>query len=186
MKRALILLAMVAAGQLAIPVCMVRRQEQTLREGRAYRFRTAPVDPYDAFRGRYVQLSFEQNSAPWAGGTVVYRQPGFAEVAEGGDGYAVVRRVALTPPAQGDYCKVELSYPGWGTNAGVVNFRLPFDRYYMEETKAPTAERVYRQQNRRDRVNSNTYALVFIKDGHAALGELYIGDKPVHEVLKTP
>ena len=43
--------------QTAVPLSMIARREFTLRNGRVYKFKTAPVDPYDAFRGRFVALA---------------------------------------------------------------------------------------------------------------------------------
>ena len=55
----LIVFIIVAAIQAAVPGSMVWKREHTLREGSVWKFRTAPVDPVDAFRGRYVALQFE-------------------------------------------------------------------------------------------------------------------------------
>ncbi|MEI6082785.1 MAG: GDYXXLXY domain-containing protein [Verrucomicrobiota bacterium] len=178
-------LIVVAAGQLAIPAYLIHRQETTLREGRAYKFKTAPVDPYDAFRGRYVALRYEQDHAPWPGTNQVLRQQrAYARVEEGVDGFALVREVTPRPPVTGDFFKVQANYAGWGTNAGTVYFTMPFDRYYMEETKAPKAEQVYRANNRRGQTNQNTYAVVRIRQGHAALENLFVAGQPITEMLR--
>ena len=179
-------LAVIAAIQLAVPVGMIVRRSTTLRFGRAYKFRTRPVDPYDAFRGRYVWLGFEQDHARWRGEIErVYRQNVYGRVEEGPDGYAVIRELTPKPPATGDWLKVEVLYPGWGTNANSTFFRLPFDRYYVEETKAPKAEKAYWQhQNRRGQTNETSYAVIRIRNGESALEDLYIGGKPITEVLR--
>jgi uncharacterized membrane-anchored protein len=181
----LILLAAVAAGQLAIPAYMIRRQERTLREGRPYKFQTAPVDPYDAFRGRYVALRFTQEYAAWPGTNTARRVPAFALVGEDADGFAVVRELALTRPVTGDFVRVQVHYAGWGTNAGMAYFTFPFDRYYMEETKAPVAERAYWERNRRGMTNLNSYAVVRIRRGHAALEELFVDGRPIGEIVRA-
>lgn len=53
------LLVLLCVIQLAVPAFMIVRREHALSMGRAFKFRTAPVDPYDAYRGRYVALNFE-------------------------------------------------------------------------------------------------------------------------------
>jgi uncharacterized membrane-anchored protein len=178
--------ALVAAIQLVVPAGMIVRHAATLRYGRVYKFRTRPVDPYDAFRGRYVWLGFEQDHARWRGETDrIYRQKGYGRVEEGSDGYAVIRELTPKPPSTGDWLKVEVLYPGWGTNIGSTYFRLPFDRYYVEEAKASKAEKAYWQhQNRRSQTNENTYAVIRIWNGESALEDLYIGGKPIAEVLR--
>jgi uncharacterized membrane-anchored protein len=171
-------LVVVAAGQLAIPAYMIHRQETTLREGRAYKFKTAPVDPYDAFRGRYVALRFEQNQAPWRGtNSTSYRTKAYARIEEDMNGFAVVRELLPESPASGDYLKVQVSYPSGNT----VYFSMPFDRYYMEEKKAPQAERAYIEHNRRGITNQNTYALVRVRNGYAALENVIVAGKPIAE-----
>jgi uncharacterized membrane-anchored protein len=177
--------AMVAVIQLAVPSGMITRHAATLRNGHPYKFRTRPVDPSDAFRGRYVWLGFEQDHARWHGETnPVYRHKTYACVEEGPDGYAVIRELTSQPPATGDWLRVQTTYQGWGTNAAFTYFSLPFDRYYLEEGKALNAEKAYRQhQNRRGQTNENTYAVIRIWNGESALESLYIGGKPVAEVL---
>jgi uncharacterized membrane-anchored protein len=181
------LLAAVAIGQLAIPAFMIYRQETTLHDGRAYKFKTRPVDPADAFRGRYVALGFEQDHAKWRGDakeTIHYSMLAYASVQEGADGFAVVSEVGLQPPASGDYFKVHANYRGWENTAADVFFSMPFDRYYMEEGKAPKAEAAYRNLNRRGQTNFDTYAVVRIQNGYAALEDLIVGGKPIAEAVK--
>ena len=184
-KVMLIMLAVVGVGQLAIPGYLIGRQEMTLRDGRAYKFRTRPVDPYDAFRGRYVALHFEQGQAPWSGTTQIQRGGrAYARVEEGTDGFAVIREVTPQPPSAGEYFKVQLHYISWEANTGTAHFAMPFGRYYMEETKAPLAEQAYRDNNRRGQANRNTYAVVRIRAGHAVLEDLYVGGNPIAQFLQ--
>ena len=179
-------LVVVAAVQVAVPVTMILQREAILRNGRAYKFQTQPVDPYDAFRGRYVQLAFEQNHAPWhSHDEWQYGMELFASVEEGTNGFAVIREIAPVRPEQGDYLKVATTHRGWGKDANSVYFTLPFDRYYLEETKAPQAEKMYREHNRRNFTNSNTYAVVRIKDGDAALADLYVAGKPIRDYFTS-
>jgi uncharacterized membrane-anchored protein len=182
----LVILAAVAILQVAVPVAMIARREATLRLGRAYKFRTAPVDPYDAFRGRYVWLGFEQTQARWTGkAEPTGRSRGYAVLDEGRDGFATVREVTSQQPQSGDYVKVDQVYRGWGTNSAMANFRLPFDRFYMEETKAPAAERAYRENsNRRGQTNYNTYAVVRIKGDDAVIENLYVDGKLISEFAR--
>jgi uncharacterized membrane-anchored protein len=186
------LLIVVAAAQLAIPATMIHRQETILRDGREYKFKTRPVDPADAFRGRYVWLGFEQDHAPWKGPSGSdeethgrHGQNAFATLAVDANGFAQVSAIAPSKPASGDFLKVQVSYRGWGTNVGDVWFSMPFDRYYMEESKAPEAERVYWQhQNRRTTTNHMTFAVVRVLDGRAALENVILDGRPIAEYVK--
>jgi hypothetical protein len=107
----------------------------------------------------------------------------YALVEEGRDGFAVIDQVMPQPPKSGDYVKVGRVYRDWQTNS-VVHFTLPFDRYYMGEAKAPTAEHAYREHlNRRGETNQTTYAIVRIRDGEAVLEDLYVAGKPIRQCL---
>ena len=54
---------------------------------------------------------------------------------------------------------------------------MPFDRFYMEESKAPKAEKVYNAANSDQR--KETYALVYIKDGTAVLNDVIIDGQSI-------
>ena len=189
MKRAGMIVAFVCVAiiQLGVPVGMIAKREATLRLGHAYKFRTAPVDPVDAFRGRYVWLNYEQHQAPWKGESQGGRcGTAFARIEAGTDGFAVVGDVGSQPPQSGDFVKVQNVYPGWGTNSHMAQFQLPFDRYYMEEAKAPRAEQAYREhQNRRGQTNHTTYAVVRIKDGDAVIENVILDGRPIAEFARS-
>ena len=43
----ILIFGVVALAQLAVPATMVWQRDQTLKQGRIWKFRTAPVDPVD-------------------------------------------------------------------------------------------------------------------------------------------
>ena len=63
-KLRLIIFLLVALAQIAVPASMIWKRQRTLSEGRVWKFRTAPVDPVDAMRGRYLALRFEAEEFP--------------------------------------------------------------------------------------------------------------------------
>lgn len=166
------ILLVVAAGQLAIPATMILQRERTLREGHAYKFRTQPVDPYDAFRGRFVALRLEPNTVTGANferGTTVY-----VTLAEGADGYVTFTGVSRERPAGQDYLKVKM---GWSNT-----LQLPFDRFYMEEKAAPEAERAYREHSRQGGAR-DAYVIVRVLDGHGVIENLFVAGVPIAEFV---
>ncbi len=60
----LALFVVVALVQLAVAGGAIVKSELALRTGEAFRFRIQPVDPVDAFRGRYVAIRFAVERAP--------------------------------------------------------------------------------------------------------------------------
>jgi len=175
MNLRLLIFIPLALLQFSVPGWMIFHEEQTLQHGRLFKFRTAPVDPYDALRGRYVALRFdaENNSvikaAPWPDDQKVWVQ-----LETDPQGFAKVKQVSTTP-LRGD--DVMEAHSRWG------GLQFPFDRYYLDEKIAPKAEAAYRANNTRN--HENAYVTVRILDGHAALEDLYIDDKPIREFLRT-
>jgi len=164
--------------QLLIPATMIGKREATLRSGVPYRFKTRPVDPHDPFRGRYVALNFEETRATYEGEKVERGTRIYVEVYEGEDGFARLGKASRKRPDEGDYIKVHAVYRSGGDT---LNVDLPFDRYYMNEKKAPEAERAYWQNNRG--TNRNTFALVKILNGMAVTEGLYIDGVHVQDYL---
>src|SRR5438067_13188253 len=60
----IVLFAVVALLQVSVPASVIWNRERTLKEGRVWKFRTAPVDPVDAIRGRYIALRFDAETIP--------------------------------------------------------------------------------------------------------------------------
>ena len=52
------LFVVLALAQLYFPASMIWEQQKTIKGGKAFRFETAPVDPNDPFRGKYITLEF--------------------------------------------------------------------------------------------------------------------------------
>jgi len=182
MKKGMIigLFCAVALIQVATPLSMIAKRESVLRVGEQFKFKTAPVDPYDAFRGRYVALAIVKNTAPVPAGVKFdYGDRVYALISVDQEGFANFSEARAVRPKNGAYIEAEVDniYPN------EVLLGLPIDRYYMEEEAAPAAERLYQEHASRDR--QDAYILVRVKDGLAVIEALYVGDKPIEEALKS-
>lgn len=150
--------------------------EDVLRTGQPSYWQTAPVDPYDAMKGRYVDLAFKEtsgpviNSANFASGESAY-----AIIEENANGKSFISGVTANRP-QGKFIKVTINY----VQDGIAHINLPFKRYYLPEGMAPAAEIAYRQNAGKDGT-----ALIRIKDGYGVVEELFISDKTIYEYLRT-
>ena len=185
--------ALVCLVQIAVPASLIVKHEQTRTSGTVWKFQTAPVDPGDPFRGRYVQLAFavDREAVPLAdvGEYAQYNQRMYAELAAGPDGFARLVRLHAQRPAGVDYIDVFAQQmfveetprePGreqapQGPAANYV--RVPFDRYYLPEARAPEVEREYWEASRK--AQANTWAELRVRDGHAVLVNLVLDGKPV-------
>lgn len=178
-KRLAGLILLVSAIQLAVPASMLLGRERTLREGEVFKFQTAPVDPYDAFRGRYVALSVGNQTVEWDGEPLRGRRHHdvYASIEAGPDGYAVVTCASRRPPESGAYVRAYT----WNSADRQVNIRLPIDRYYLPEDEAPAAERAYRANSRRD--NRAAEVVVRVRNGDLVIEDLLVEGLPIREWL---
>ncbi len=164
--------------QIAWPVSMIAQREATLKHGSVFRFKTAPVDPYDAFRGRYVALRVDVNKVRSEGPDLKYGQKVYAVLFSNEDGIAQVSQITLQKPHENVYMSATVR----NVSHGEVALNLPIDRYYMEEKAAPQAERAYLEHSGRDK--RDAYIDVRVRDGFAVIEGLYIGGKRIEDVIK--
>lgn len=167
--------ALVVFAQLAVPASLIWKRERTLRQGHVWKFRTAPVDPVDAFRGRYVALEFEaegQELSPPP--NAEFHQTVFVTLRQDAEGFAVIDQVLPSRPDGDDFIEAELQ----GKTVS-----LPFDRYWVTERDAPAAEAAYRTQSQREK--RNAFVTVRVFKGDAALEQLYLDGLPLGEYLRA-
>jgi uncharacterized membrane-anchored protein len=171
----LIIFAMVAFAQLAVPGSLIWKREQTLRQGNVWKFRTAPVDPVDVFRGRYVALHFEletQEISPPQNSS--YSDKVFVTLKASAEGFAEIDQVFATKQAGDDFMEAQL-------NGNRIT--LPFDKYWVTERDAPAAETAYQNLSRRG--NQNAYVNVRVFRGDAAIEQLYLNNQPLGDYLRA-
>lgn len=170
----LVIFALVASAQLAVPGSLIWKREHTLRQGHIWKFRTAPVDPVDVFRGRYVALHFEvetqEISPPPNSG---YSDKVFVTLKANAEGFAEIDQVFVTKPAGDDFVEAQLSGK---------TVTLPFDKYWVSERDAPAAELAYQSLSRRG--NQNAYVSVRVFRGDAAIEQLYLDNQPLGDYLR--
>ncbi len=165
--------------QLIVPFSMIIKREDALRQGMEFRFKTAPVDPYDAFRGRYVALRLEAEKVNKPDKlNLKFGQKIYASISVDENGFAYFSQLSTQRPQRGSYIDAKVDH----FLANDVYLALPIDRYYMEEKSAPEAERIYRQRNRENKVD--TYVTVKVKDGFVVVDGLYIGRERIEEFIK--
>ncbi len=175
-----ILFMIVALAQIFVPLHMIVDKEDTLMSGVAYKFKTRPIDPTDPFRGKYITLQYEMDHFETKDSTYVVGEEIYIYLKKDEQGFAEISQISKEPlEISKDYVTARVSY--YYDNK--VNFHLPFNTFYMEETKAYDAEVAYTKANR-DSLPINVYALVYIKDDEAVLKDVYIYDMPIQEYVE--
>jgi len=177
----LIVFILVALAQLAVPASVVWKRSQTLAHGRVWKFKTEPVDPVDAIRGRYIALRFAAEKAkptpePDVAALI---SPLFVTLKEDAEGFAQVDQITNDRISGDNVIQVENGY--WSD--GWQRVRFPFDKLWVAEKIAPQAEQAYRENSRRGK--ENAYVTVRVRNGDAALEELYIDNQPLADYLRA-
>lgn len=188
MRRPLLLFLLIALAQLAVPAWMIVKHERVIGQGEVFRFRTAPVDPRDPFRGEYVQLEFEveQEVHPIDGPVqqdvemIVYALMGTDE-----QGDARIEQVFRDPPEEGAFIRCIARRSSWDEelNGNAVRITLPFDRFYLQEGKGPRTEELLRGEwNEEERMEPlPAYAVVRVLNGEAVIEDLVVGDRSIQQ-----
>lgn len=168
-------------AQWFVPAKMIYDSERVLMEGTEYRFKTLPVDPADPFRGKYITLNFEAtsitltDSTDWKPDEVVY-----VSFTTDSAGFATAEAIYREEPSRGHYLTTTISY-ATTTEPWRVFFEIPFDRFYLEESKASQAEQAY-WNSQRDSTQI-TYGLVSIGAGTAIIKDVMINEKSIVDVV---
>ena len=177
-KLRLVVFAIVALAQIGVPASMLWKRQRTLSEGRLWKFRTAPVDPVDVLRGRYLTFRFAAEEFPSAGplpsGDLIY-----VTLKEDANGFAVVDQASNVRMAGDNVVEVE----NYGQYDGKGRVGFPFDEMWVTEPNAVAAEQAYFAHSQRNQADA--YVTVRVRDGDAAIEELFIAGQPLREFLRT-
>ena len=169
-------------AQWVVPGVMIYNSETVIAGGKLFKFKTEPIDPSDPFRGKYITLQFEADYMVFEDSiTLKAGQKIFVTFDEDSLGYAMPDGIYETEPETEYYLKTNIDYvTNYRTNRR-IHFDLPFDRFYLEESKASKAEELYRNAQRD--TTQVAYALVSIGLGQAVIKDVVINDQPILNLL---
>ena len=159
-------------------------------KGAEYRFRITAYDPYDPMRGRYVRLNlndFERNIRLPNKSRDLFEHhlPCFAVLGKTPDGKAVI--ADLVPdrneiPAGKDFLPVQYMWFRQDYDeknkkhlkTGTHHIQLPFNRFYLNEKKAPEAEKLLQNPK-----NKAELIVIVYPDGVYRVKDLVVNGKSV-------
>jgi len=183
-SRKIIFLAfiVVALVQIYVPARIILDRAIVLNSGKEFKFKTAPIDPSDPFRGKYLDLNFNdntveiQNKENWARGETV-----FVLLTTDNNGFAKIRSVSKVKPLDNqDFLKAKVDHVNYDGFKLFIEY--PFERFYMEESKAYDAELTYNRTL--PDTSQVAYALVNIKNGESVLKDVMINGISIVEIVK--
>ena len=179
-KIIILIFVLTAFAQIFVPAKMIFDSEQNIWQGNEFLFRLRPVDPNDPFKGKYIMLYFEQNSFPVSdiekkkSGETVY-----VLLTKDKEGYAQILSVQEIPPiGEQDFIEANVAYINTYDSLLIIDY--PFNKYYMEESKAALAEDIYRDI----RDKKTAFASIFVKNGKATLAGVYIDGVPIEQLVE--
>lgn len=178
-RRRLLLCLLLVTVQLAVPASMIGKRQGALNHGEPYKFRIGPVDPYDPFLGRYLELNLEAASYDkWHGEPLHRGQIVYAVLERDRDGFARLRNISMDPPGTRDYIRARVQWQ----SENQVRLRLPLTRYYLEEQAAQHAWRIQRDRRRQP---LPAYILVKVRSGFGVIEEMYIQNQPLLDYMRS-
>ena len=186
MKKFWVTAALAAlAAQLAVPLAMIWKRERVIAKGETVFFESRPVDPFDAFRGRFITLGIF-DTAKWTdkvpesgrfSGKIWVR---FTKDKDGIMRAAEARRTKTN--GKGIWLRIPFNasiHTGENGDRN-VHIDLPFDRFYMEEKSAIEADK----RLPRGRNSNRSVAVVRVFNGEAVLTDVLVDGQPIREFLK--
>lgn len=183
-KVYLIIFAAVMLTQWAVPGWIILESESVLSNGEEYHFQTQPVDPTDPFRGKYITLHFEENSINVPAGQELSKgDKVYVALDRNEEGYAILKGLYRNASeVDGIAMQAIVEYVSPGDSVENVLLQNSFEKFFLEESKASDAERVY-WENSRDEKNK-PYAVVMVHDGVPILKDVRIGDKSIVDIVR--
>lgn len=170
-------------AQWLVPGQMIWRREKILAEGILYKFQSAPIDPEDPFRGRYMVLNFKEAAYITTDSTNLdYGDKIYVSFSADRKGFARISAISETKPQKPDYLETTVAYADREKDITTIGVNYPFNKFYLEEYKAPKAESIY-QESVIDSTQ-RTYALVSILNGDAVTKDIFINDTSIHEIIR--
>jgi uncharacterized membrane-anchored protein len=180
--------------QWIVPGKIIWAKEDILKNGKEFRFRSEPIDPSNPFTGKYIWLNFKETQFDLpTKQEFQYGQDIFVVLKKDDSGYAKIENVLIDEPREDvDYVKAKLRTfsPFIGKRKGDrdsiqyqnIQIDYPFDRFYMDEYKAPKAESMYWAYGRDS--SQRVYAIVRVLKGKAVIKDVMINDTSIRRLVE--
>lgn len=186
MKGVWIAFSVGCALQWLAPLLQVVRYERVLKQGAVVRMECEAPDPYDLLRGRYLAVRVRPEEIKGVKADLAFGRGDTAFAALELDEAGMVKSVRLDreKPQSGTFATVTVlsSYhDSSAADEATVRIAWPFDRLYLNENLAPTADQWYRDNIRAEKP---ILADLRVLDGRAVLVDLLQDGKSFRKLLQ--
>lgn len=185
-KTWILIAVIVGLAQLSIPLYMIWNKEQTIRKGNSFLFEITPIDPTHPLKGKYITLNYLPATFT-PKNSINNTLPVYAILGKNKKNEFVIRDLVNNPPKNtSNY--IPVTFSNWATEkdtnrsiySDTYTIFFPFTEFYMEESKAPRAEEIYRSLNQN--TTQKAYAVVSIYKGDAAITDVIINGRSIVEL----
>lgn len=179
-KTWIIIAIIVGLAQLSIPLYMIWNKEQTIRKGNSFLFKIVPIDPTHPLKGKYIILNYPTLNVI-SNSEISQNKPVYAILNKKDNQEFQIHSLSnIMPSHTSDFVKVDINI--WVLEENQkdsisYNINFPFTEFYMEESKAPRAEEIYRTLNQD--TSQTAYAVVSIYKGDAVVTDVVINGKSI-------
>ena len=182
-KYLLYVLCATTVMQICTLIYQISSYEYILNFGKTIMLRTRPIDPYDAFRGRYVALdlaSVRTEKAKYSCKDNCEHIPFYISYTlENNE--SVINKISMQKPDNDlPYLKLKPRVSRFYDEPDNLVFNYPFDRLYMQEDIAMNVDRYNREVFDR-------HVVVVIKaaNGKGIVQDVLVDGTPLAEYVKT-
>lgn len=172
--------------QLFVPAKMVWDSNAVVTSGETFKFKTQPIDPNDPFRGKYVVLSYEADNIVIKNNVdFEYYEQVYVTLKTAESGFAAIKKVSKTKPEKTTNYVIATISQTFAENddSTKIYVEYPFDRFYMEESKAKPAEETIAKSNREE--GKTAYAVVKVKNGQAVIEDVMVDGVSIKEIVEN-
>jgi len=147
----------------SIPIYTITANSSTLKDGTEYMFKVTGLDPYDMFRGNYLNIRFKENTVRHAS-LLPQNKEYYVTIEKHPDGFAYFKDISTSKPVNtADYFKTKAYY----SLQNEYRIDTP-TRYYMNERKSLRAEEVFMGNL------DNASVKVRVKNGRMVIVGVYV------------
>jgi len=164
--------------QLIVICSLIFINNNISQNGAELKIKIMPIDPYDAFRGKYIILNVNNVVKKQKNGEIEEKTKLYITFKSIEGGFSELDLAYLTKPKDKLYIEAVAEESSSLSNP-TIKIRTPFERFYIEERYSEAAERVYRENTGEKEV----YIKVKVLNGKSVIKDLYVNNIPIKEFI---